>query len=237
MTWSPGEVALACTAEFETGDVVYLGTGIPRLVREHLSGRGVIAIDASGLVGLGPMPRGRERGLQPAEGGEPVTLIPGGAMVGPLRSAAILRRGWIDVGVVTAGQVDAAGDLTPSAGESAPGQLREIIFGVGRLIACLQHQLPDGRPALIEKQAPDDGELFAANCALVVTELGVFRPTGDGFELLKAAPSLGFAELASRTGAPLIDRRGARSGDGEPQQSDAAEEPDEDLLASAPPPD
>ncbi len=236
MAWSVHDVARACAAQLETNDVVYLGAGLPRLVREHLAGRAVLAVDGSGLVGLGPAPRGRERGLPPAQGGDPVTVIAGGAMVGPLRAAAMLRRGWIDVGLVEAGQIDAAGDLAPSSDESAPGNLREIVYGVGRLIACLQHQLPDGSPALRQGFGPDEFTLARANCALAVTELGVFRPTGDGFELLKSASSVDLAELQDRTGAPIIDRRARR-----PQSADPAagpEEEDDDLLASAtPPPD
>lgn len=236
MAWSVHDVARACAAQLETNDVVYLGAGLPRLVREHLAGRAVLAVDGSGLVGLGPAPRGRERGLPPAQGGDPVTVIAGGAMVGPLRAAAMLRRGWIDVGLVEAGQIDAAGNLAPSVDESAPGNLREIVYGVGRLIACLQHQLPDGSPALRQELGPDELTLARANCALAVTELGVFRPTGDGFELLKSAPSVDLAELQDRTGAPVMDRRARGPGPAGPTAG--PEEEDDDLLASAtPPPD
>ena len=238
MAWSVHDVAKACAAELEVNDVVYLGAGLPRLVSEHLAGRAVIAVDGSGLVGLGPAPRGRERGLQPAAGGESVTVISGGAMVGPVRAAAMLRRGWIDVGVVEAGQVDASGDLDPSADENAPGHLREIVYGVGRLIACLQHQLPDGSPALCREIAAGERALAQANCALVVTELGVFRPTGEGFDLLVSAPSVELAELEGRTGAPVADRRTRRTGGEERQPPAEPDEGDDDLLASAtPPPD
>lgn len=233
MAWSVHDVAKACAAELETNDLVYLGAGLPRLVREHLAGRAVIAVDGSGLVGLGPVPRGRDRGLQPAEGGEPVTLIAGGATVGPLRAAALLRRGWIDVGVVEASQIDATGDLAPSADESAPGHLREIVHGASRLIACLQHQLPDGSPALSLKIAPGEDTLSRANCALAVTELGVFRPTGNGFELLKSASSVDLAELERRTGAPVIDRRTGQPEDRDRSPPPEPDEEDEDLLASA----
>lgn len=238
MAWSAHDVAKALAAELETNDIVYLGTGLPRLVREHLAGRAVIAVDGNGLVGLGPAPRGPERGLLPADGGEAVTVIAGGAMVGPVRAAAMLRRGWIDVGVIEASQIDAAGDLALSAGESAPGHMREIVFGVGRLIACLQHQLPDGSPALSHRFTPDERTIARAKCALAVTELGVFRPTGDGFELLKSASSVDLAELEIRTGAPLIDSRARRAESNDQQSPAEPEEEDDDLLASAtPPPD
>lgn len=235
MAWSAQEIASACAAEIEPNDVAYLGAGLPRLVREHLAGRAVIAVDGNGLVGLGPAPRGRERGLPPADGGEPVTLIAGGAMVGPVRAAAMLRRGWIDVGVVEAGQVDAAGDLTPSEDEPSPGHLREIVYGVHQLIAFLQHQLPDGSSALSRKLAGNGRTLSQAKCALVVTELGLFRPTGDGFELLKSAPSVDLGELESRTGAPVVDGRGKKPGPKDRQPPAAPEEEDDDLLASAAP--
>lgn len=235
MAWSAQEIASACAAEIEPNDVAYLGAGLPRLVREHLAGRAVIAVDGNGLIGLGPAPRGRERGLPPADGGEPVTLIAGGAMVGPVRAAAMLRRGWIDVGVVEAGQVDAAGDLTPSEDEPSPGHLREIVYGVHQLIAFLQHQLPDGSPALSRKLAGNGRTLSQAKCALVVTELGLFRPTGDGFELLKSAPSVDLGELESRTGAPVVDGRSKKAGPRDRQPPAAPEEEDDDLLASAAP--
>lgn len=236
MAWSEHEVASACAGELETHDVVYLGAGLPGRLREHLAGRAIIAIDGSGLVGLGPAPRGRDRGLQPADGGEPVTVVAGGSMVGPVRAAAMLRRGWIDVGVVEAGQVDAAGALAPADDESAPGHLREVAHGVGRLIACLPHQSPEGGPALRRELAPDESVIGRGTCALVVTELGVFRPTGDGFELLKSAPSVELAEIESCTDAPVKDGRARRTESEEREPSAEPDEEDDDLLASAAPP-
>jgi 3-oxoacid CoA-transferase B subunit len=238
MAWSIHDVASACAAELESNDVVYLGAGLPRRLREHLTGRAIIAVDSGGIVGLGPAPRGRDRGLQPADGGEPVTVMSGGAIVGPVRAAAMLRRGWIEVGVVEAGQVDVSGALAPSADEPSPGHLREIAHGVGRLIACLQHRLPDGSPALRHEITHGEHNLGQAGCALVVTELGVFRPAGDGFELLKSAPSVDLGEIESGTDAPVKDVRVRRSEAGDREPSTETKEEDDDLLArAAPPPD
>lgn len=239
MAWSAHDVAGACAGELEAHDVVYLGAGLPRLLREHVAGRAVIAVDGGGLVGIGPSPRGRDRGLQPAEGGESVTVISGGAIVGPVRVAAMLRRGWIDVGVIEAGQVDAAGALALPGEETSLGHLREIAYGVGRLIACLQHRMPDGRSALRDRLEQDEIALGSANVALVVTDLGIFRPAENGFELLKSAPAVDLAELESCTGAPLIDRRPGHSDVTDSETSAAPEQDDDDdLLASAaPPPD
>lgn len=230
MAWSENDLAGACARELADNEVVYLGAGLPRLLRDHLGGRAIIAVDGGGIVGLGPAPRGRERGLRPAEGGELVTAVPGGAIVGPVRAAAMLRRGWIDVGVVEAGQVDAAGTLALRDDEISPGHVREIARGAARLIAVLPHLLPDGSPALRRRLAPGDGVPGKAKVALAVTELGVFQPDGDGFRLLASAPEVDLAELQDRTGATVVDGRAARSAD---RHREPPEEEDEDLLASA----
>ena len=237
MTWSAGEVARACAAELAANEVVFLGPGLPHQIREHLSGSGVIAIDASGLVGVGPAPRGREKSIHPAADDELVTLIAGGAIVSPIRAAAMLRRGWIDVGVVEAGQADATGSLASMPGEPSSGQLREILLGAGRLIACLRHQLPDGSPALLRQLPADDAILERASVDLVITDLGTFRPTGERFQLLKSAPGLDLADLQDRTEAPIEDCRHVARVETDKESPEDPSAEDDDLLASAAPSD
>ncbi len=236
MSWTTLDLAGACADEIDAYEVVYLGPGLPYLMREHLAGRAVIGIDCSGLVGVGPAPRGRARSLLPAGDGEMVTVMPGGAVVGPLRAAALLRRGWVDVGVIEAGQVDAAGSMAPCDDETAMGELREIVRGAGRLIACMRHQLPDGSSALQRRLTSVEPGFGPSAIALVVTELGIFRPAGNQFQLLKAPPSLQLSDLERCTDAEIADSRGAATDAADEESGDASLDNEDDLLASAAPP-
>ena len=237
MAWTAQEQAHACSNELEADEVVYLGPGLPYWVREHLAGRAVIAIDSSGVVGVGPAPRGRTRSVLPAGDGELVTVTPGGAAVGPLRAAAMLRRGWIDVGVIEVGQVDAAGAMTARNDEPAAGELREIARGAGRLIACINHRPADGGSGLQQGLSSPEPGFGPATVALVVSELGVFRPTGSRFELLELASGVDLDDLIQGTPAEIVDRRVAVA-EGSGRLPDDDDEAEDDLLASAaPPPD
>lgn len=40
--------------------------------------------------------------------------------------------------------------------------------------------------------------------SLVITDLGVFQPTGDGFRVVDPAPGVTRGDAQARTGAPLV---------------------------------
>jgi acyl CoA:acetate/3-ketoacid CoA transferase beta subunit len=71
----------------------------------------------------------------------------------------------------------------------------------GKVIAALEHRDRSGRPRLVART-----ELAVAvprSADLVVTDLGVFLPEGDGFRLVRAAPGVALAEIRAATAAEV----------------------------------
>lgn len=211
LPWSPTEIAQQAAAELEHHDVVIVGAGLPEMIRNCLAEKAVVVLDENGIVGAGPDRRGRGRGIQPNAEGEPVTVIAGGALQGPLEAAALLRRGWVDVGVLEVGSVSADGQAQlpgSRAGPAhAPGLVPEIAFGAGRLIALAHHAQSGGQPALLGP-LPENAKGFNFRpIELLITQLGVFRPAGKAFEILALAPGVSVSEASSQSAADLIDAR------------------------------
>ena len=244
MTWSPTEIAQQAAAELEHHDVVIVGAGLPEMIRNQLAEKAVVVLDENGIVGAGPDRRGRGRGTQPNAKGERVAVIAGGSLQGPLEAAALLRRGWVDVGVLEVGSVSANGQAQPpgpSAGQAhAPGLLPEIAFGAGRLIALAHHAQPGGQPALLGP-LPESAKGFNFRpIKLLITQLGVFRPAGNAFEILALAPGVSVSEASSQSAADLIDARRSKrdlipeQSNGDNAKSDRELDADEgELLGSA----
>ena len=70
-----------------------------------------------------------------------------------------------------------------------------------RLIAMMQHVTKKKEHKLV---ARCDYPLTAkAVVSLVITDLGVFEPTGHGFKVVELAPGITRAQAAEATGAPL----------------------------------
>ena len=99
--------------EFENGDYVNLGIGIPTLVANNLpQGVEVILQSENGFLGLGPAPEaGREDMDIVNAGGKPVTILPGGATFDSAASFGIIRGGHVKATVLGALEVDEEGNL------------------------------------------------------------------------------------------------------------------------------
>ncbi len=80
---------------FKEGDVVNLGIGLPTLVANHIPpGSNIMLQSENGFIGLGPAPEAdqEDKDLVNA-GGQPVTIVPGGAFFDSAMSFAIIRGG------------------------------------------------------------------------------------------------------------------------------------------------
>ena len=70
-----------------------------------------------------------------------------------------------------------------------------------RVFAIMEHTTREGAPRLLPRCTFD---ITAPGVVkLVMTDLGLFEPTGDGFRILEIAPGFTVDEVGALTGTPL----------------------------------
>ena len=200
------QMADLAAQQFQDGWVVNLGVGIPTMCSNTPISADIVYHSENGIIGYGGVaePGTEDLNLVNA-GGQNVTLKPGAAVVHHADSFGIIRGGHIDVTVMGAYQVSCRGDF---ANWKLKGQKGGGIGGAMDLAACakrvfiiLEHSTRDGSSRLMS--ACDLPVTARGVVTRVVTNYGLFEPTGDGFRLHQIAPGLSVDEIRAATGAPL----------------------------------
>ena len=81
------------------------------------------------------------------------------------------------------------------------GGAMDLASGCRHVIAMMQHVTKHNEHKLV--RACDYPLTAARVVSLVITDLGVFQPTGDGFRVVDLAPGVTREYAQARTGAPL----------------------------------
>jgi 3-oxoadipate CoA-transferase, beta subunit len=204
--------------DLRDGWYVNLGIGLPTLVAEHVpSGVEVVLHSENGMLGVGPAPPwGQTDDDLINAGKQPVTALPGAAYFHQADSFAMIRGGHLDLCVIGAFEVSVDGDLSnwsrPGSSVPAVGGAMDLVVATPRVWVLMSHTAPDGSPKLVTRcNYPITGSSVVNR---IYTELATLETSfkRDSFLVLDVVPGVAWADLETRTGAPLCDRRA--NGDG-----------------------
>ena len=173
-------IARDVAAEHPDGAYVNLGIGQPSLVADHLpAGSGVVLHTENGMLNMGPAAHGDEVDPDLINAGKvPVTELPGAAYFHHADSFAMMRGGHLDVCVLGAFQVSAAGDLAnwhTGAPDAIPavGGAMDLAIGAKRVWVMMTLFDKQGTPKLVPRCTYP---LTGLGCIdRVYTDLGTFE--------------------------------------------------------------
>ncbi len=193
--------------EIAPGMVVNLGIGLPTKVVNHLPADFPVCLHTeNGLTGIGPTlsPDRADRNLIDA-GGAYVSTIPGSAFFDSATSFAIVRSGRLDLTMLGAFEVSAAGDLAnwkiPGKFSPGVGGGIELAQKARRVVVVTTHTDRAGNPKL--KQMCSLPLTAQACVSRIFTDMAVIDVTADGFALVEIAQGVSASDVVAATGAPL----------------------------------
>lgn len=202
------QIAKRIAKELKDGYYVNLGIGIPTLVANYIpEGIEVVLQSENGLLGMGPFPlEGNEDADLINAGKQTITTLPGSAFFDSAMSFGMIRAGKVDLTVLGAMEVDDNGDIAnwkvPNKLIKGMGGAMDLVASAKHIIVAMQHTDKAGRSKLLPMC---DLPITGLKCVKkVVTDLGVFNITDNGFECIEYAPGVTLEEIKQKTAGRLV---------------------------------
>ncbi|KAL7907905.1 hypothetical protein GGI35DRAFT_455068 [Trichoderma velutinum] len=202
-------IAKRASKELKEGYYVNLGVGIPTMSANFIPKERTVWLQSeNGLLGMGPHPTLEEVDADLVNAGkQTVTFVPGASTFDSSESFGMIRGGHVDVSILGALQVSAAGDL---ANFMIPGKLFKGMGGAMDLVAnpentkvivATEHLCKDGSSKIVQQCSLP---LTGARCvSTIITDLCVFQVDREKgtLTLTELAPGVTVDEVKSKTDA------------------------------------
>jgi 3-oxoacid CoA-transferase subunit B len=170
-------------------------------------GMTIILQSENGLLGMGPFPfEGEEDPDTINAGKQTITTLPGSSIFDSAMSFGMIRAGKVDLTVLGAMEVSENGDIAnwkvPGKMVKGMGGAMDLVASAKNIIVAMQHCDKAGNSKLLKScSLPITG----IGCVKkIVSDLGVFDVTADGFKLLERAPGVSVEEIVAKTEGRLI---------------------------------
>lgn len=200
-------IAARVAPHIPAGVICNLGIGIPTLVADLLPpGWAHLQIE-NGMLGAGPRPASDAVDPDLIDAGKlPVTATPGASYVASSASFGMIRGGHVDLAVLGALQVDAAGRIANWAIPGKPvlgvGGAMDLMVGARRVIVATTHTAKDGAPKLVAECTFPLTALRPVD--LVITEAATFAVRDGRLVLTELAEGVTLDWVQQHTSAPFV---------------------------------
>lgn len=208
MALNKEQIAQRIAKELKNGMYVNLGIGIPTLVANYIPvGIEIELQSENGMLGIGPFPTRENVDADLINAGkQTVTLRTGGSFFDSALSFGMIRAGRIDLTVLGAMEVADNGDIAnwkvPGKMVKGMGGAMDLVASAKNIIVAMQHTDRNGNSKLLKEcTLPITGLKCIKK---VVTDLGFFEITDQGFLCNEYAPGVSIKEIQEKTEGRLI---------------------------------
>jgi len=202
------QIAFRISRELKDGMYVNLGIGIPTLVANYVPDDIEIELQSeNGMLGIGPFPSEEDVDADLINAGkQTVTLRKGGSFFDSALSFGMIRAGRVDLTVLGAMEVADNGDIAnwkvPGKMVKGMGGAMDLVASAKNIIVAMQHTDKAGNSKLLSQcTLPITGLKCVKK---IVSDLGVFEITPEGFRCVEYAPGVSIDEIKAKTAGRLV---------------------------------